>query len=85
MALGRNVFTCHPPKVQPMVRQIIGDFKAGRKDSVQIWMERNGRTFLVSYLAVRDGDGAYLGTVEIVQDMEEAKRHFGNSQSVTNN
>lgn len=85
MALGRDVFTCHPPKVQPMVRQIIGDFKAGRKDSVQIWMERNGRTFLVSYLAVRDGDGTYLGTVEIVQDMEEAKRHFGNSQSVTNN
>lgn len=85
MALGRDVFTCHPPKVQPVVRQIVGDFKAGRKDSVQIWMERGGRTFLVSYLAVRDGQGAYLGTVEIVQDMEYAKRHFGNSQQVANN
>lgn len=84
MALGRNVFTCHPPKVQPMVRQIIGDFKAGRKDCVRIWMEKDCRTFLVSYLAVRDGEGAYLGTVEIVQDMEDAKRHFGNSQSAMN-
>lgn len=76
MALGRDVFTCHPPKVQPMVRQIIGDFKLGKKGSVQIWMERNGRPFLVNYLAVRNAEGVYLGTVEIVQDMGDAKKHF---------
>jgi len=27
-------------------------------------------------MAVRDKEGNYLGTVEVVQNMEEAKRHF---------
>ena len=31
---------------------------------------------LVQYMAVRDKDGKYLGTVEFVQDMEFAKEHF---------
>ena len=31
---------------------------------------------LVNYTAVRDRDGNYLGTAELVQDMEFAKEHF---------
>ncbi|MBQ2190208.1 MAG: PAS domain-containing protein [Paludibacteraceae bacterium] len=42
-------------------------------------MDKGGRTMLVRYMAVRDRDGKYLGTVELVQDMEFAKEHF-NSQ-----
>ena len=76
MALGREVFSCHPPKVEPMVRQIIDDFRNNRRDEVPVWMEKNGRTFLVKYMAVRDKAGNYLGTVEVVQDMEFAKEHF---------
>lgn len=45
-------------------------------DRVPIWMEKNGRTMLVTYMAVRNKAGEYLGTVEIVQDMEFAKEHF---------
>lgn len=76
MALGRSVFTCHPPKVEPMVRAIINDFRSGKRDSVPVWMEKNGRATLVTYLAVRDSSAAYVGTLEIVQDMEAAKLHF---------
>lgn len=76
MAIDREVFSCHPPKIEPMVRQIIDDFRNGRRDEVPIWMEKNGRTMLVKYMAVRDRDGNYLGTVELVQDMEFAKEHF---------
>ncbi len=76
MALGRDVFSCHPPKIEVMVKQIIDDFRSGRKDSVPIWMEKGGRLMLVKYMAVRDRDGNYLGTVELVQDMEFAKEHF---------
>ena len=38
--------------------------------------QRAERTKLVKYMAVRDKKGAYLGTVEIVQDMDFAKEHF---------
>lgn len=76
MALGREVFSCHPPKIEPMVRAIIEDFRSGKRDSVPIWMEKQNRTMLVTYLAVRDRSQRYLGTVELVQDMEFAKDYF---------
>lgn len=75
-ALGREVFTCHSPKIEPMVRAIINDFREGKRDSVPVWMEKNGHTMLVKYIAVRDDKGNYVGTMEMVQDMEEIKRHF---------
>ena len=77
MALDREVFSCHPPKIEPMVRAIIDDFRYGRKDRVPVWMEKGGRTMLVTYMAVRDKTGKYVGTAEFVQDMEFAKEHFG--------
>lgn len=73
MAIDREVYSCHPPKIEKMVRRIIDDFKNGRKDQVPIWMEKNGRTMQVTYMAVRDKLGNYLGTMELVQDMEFAK------------
>ena len=76
MAIDREVFSCHPPKIEPMVRQIIDDFRNNRRDEVPIWMEKGGRTMLVKYMAVRDKSGTYLGTVELVQDMEFVKSHF---------
>ena len=69
MALDREVFSCHPPKIEPMVRAIIDDFRHGRKDRVPVWMEKGGRTMLVTYMAVRDKTGKYVGTAEFVQDM----------------
>lgn len=76
MAIGRKVFSCHPPKIEPMVRSIISGFREGKQDEVPVWMEKNGRTMLVRYMAVRDKGGRYLGTMEVVQDMEFAKKHF---------
>ena len=81
MALNREVFSCHPPKIEPMVRQIIDDFRHGHRDFVEVWMEKNGRTMLVKYMAVRDGAEKYLGTLELVQDMEFAKEHFLGTQA----
>lgn len=77
MALGRSVYTCHPPKVETMVRRIIGEFREGTLDRVPVWMDKGGRTMLVTYMAVRDESREYMGTMELVQDMEFAKEHFG--------
>ena len=76
MALGREVFTCHPPKIEQKVRRIIEEFRAGTLDQVPVWMDKDGRTFLVTYYAIRDKQEQYLGTLELVQDMEFAKEHF---------
>lgn len=76
MAIDREVFSCHPPKIEPMVRAIISDFCNGKRSQVPVWMEKNGRTMLVTYMAVRDSEGQYVGTMEIVQDMEFARKHF---------
>lgn len=80
MALDREVFSCHPPKIEPMVRQIIDDFRNNRRDTVTVWMEKGGHTMLVKYMAVRDKTGKYVGTAEFVQDMEFAKEHFFSSR-----
>lgn len=76
MAIDREVFSCHPPKIEPMVRSIISDFREGKQDKLPIWMEKGGKPFLVTYMAVRDEENHYVGTLEAVQDMEEIKEHF---------
>lgn len=76
MAIGREVFSCHPPKIEVKVRRIIEEFRAGTLDEVPVWMDKNGKCMLVRYMAVRDKEGKYLGTLELVQDMGFAKEHF---------
>ena len=76
MAIDREVFSCHPPKIEQMVRKIIEDFQNGMRDQVPVWMNKNGRAMLVTYMAVRDRNQQYIGTVEVVQDMEFAREHF---------
>ena len=76
MAIDREVFTCHPPKIEPMVRTIIEDFRNGVRDEFPVWAEKQGKTMLIKYMAVRDKNGKYLGTAEFVQEMDFAKEHF---------
>ena len=75
-ALGREVWSCHPPKVQQMVRHVIATLKSGEQNSVDIWMEKEGEPVLVRYMAVRDRKGSYVGTMEVVQRMGFARDHF---------
>lgn len=76
MAIGRDVFSCHPPKIEARVRQVIQLLREGVQDSVDVWMEKNGRPVLVRYIAVRDDQGEYQGALETVQDMEFARKYF---------
>ena len=76
MAIDRDVFSCHPPKIEPMVRSIIEDFRMGKRDRVTVWVEKDGHIMQVNYMAVRDQNGNYLGTMEFDQDMQLAKEYF---------
>ena len=75
-ALGREVWSCHPPKVEYMVRNVIDMLRSGQRDSVDVWMQKKGEPVLVRYMAVRDREGTYLGTLECVQPMGFARDHF---------
>lgn len=76
MALGREVFDCHPPMVQPMVKKLLTAFREGTQDKFQIWAEKGGHDVYISYFAVRDAQGTYLGALECVQVMDFAKEHY---------
>lgn len=69
MAIGRPVFSCHPPRYETLVDQTIEDLRSGRKDSVDVWLNKEGEPVLVRYLAVRNKEGKYIGTLECVQKM----------------
>ena len=75
-ALGRKVFDCHPPKIQPIVQNIVDALRKGERDNVSVWMEKRNRPVYVSYIAVRDKDKNYIGVLELVQDMTFARDHF---------
>lgn len=71
--LGRDVRCCHPPRSVHYVDQILSDFKSGRETSAQFWKHLGERYIHIRFVAVRDGDGRYLGTLEIAQDITHLK------------
>lgn len=75
-SLDRLVYLCHPPKIEPMVRKIIEQFKAEEKDEVGIWMNKAGEDVYVNYRAVRDAAGNYVGALECITRMNFAREHY---------
>jgi len=67
--IGRSVQNCHPPKSLKVVQAILDDFRAGRKDREDFWLRLGDKYVLIRYFAVRGEDGAYLGTLEVSQDI----------------
>ncbi len=67
--IGRKVHNCHPPKSVETVDQILSDFKAGRQNVAEFWINFQNKFVHVRYFAVRAADGHYLGTVELTQDL----------------
>ena len=70
--IGRKVQQCHPQKSVHVVEQILSDFKSGRRDAAQFWINLKGRLIYIRYFAVRK-DGDYLGCLEVTQDITDIK------------
>jgi hypothetical protein len=75
--LGRKVQNCHPQKSVHVVNQILDDFKAGRRDVAEFWLQIKGQFIHIRYFAVRNAKGEYLGTLEASQDITEIKKLEG--------
>ncbi len=67
--IGRNIYLCHPPKLVPVIKKLIDDFRAGRKDADIVPVRRGSRIDLVRYYAVRDDSGSYVGTLEVTEEI----------------
>ena len=75
--IGKSVQNCHPKQSVAKVNQILSDFKSGRKDSAEFWINLGEKKVYIRYFAVRDKAGRYLGTLEATQDITEIKRIEG--------
>lgn len=75
--IGRTVQNCHPPKSIEIVNKILNDFKTGKKDHEDFWINRHGQLILIRYFAVRDSEGKYIGTLEFTQNVTDIKHLTG--------
>jgi len=75
--VGKSVQNCHPKRSVDKVNQILSDFKSGKRNSAEFWINLGERKVYIRYFAVRDKAGKYLGTLEATQDITEIKRIEG--------
>jgi DUF438 domain-containing protein len=75
--IGRQVQLCHPQKSVHVVNQILEDFKNGRKDVAEFWINLGGKLVYIRYFAVRNKNGEYLGCLEVTQNITEIKKMEG--------
>ncbi len=75
--LGRKVSLCHPPGSVHLVERIIREFREGKRDVAEFWINMRGRKIYIRYFPVRDEEGNYLGTLEVVQDITDIQKLEG--------
>ena len=75
--IGMKVQNCHPPKSLHMVEQILADFKAGRREAAEFWIDMAGKKIHIRYVPVRAARGEYLGCLETVQDITAIQQLSG--------
>ncbi len=75
--IGMQVQNCHPPKSLHRVEQILVDFKAGRREAAEFWIDMGGKRIHIRYFPVRGAQGEYLGCLETVQDITAIQQLSG--------
>jgi DUF438 domain-containing protein len=68
--LNRDVRLCHPPASAHIVDKIIDDFRSGRESHAPFWINMGGKMIHIEYFALRNEKGAYLGTLEVSQNVQ---------------
>ncbi len=81
--IGRKVSNCHPPASVHIVEKLVEDFKAGRKDHEDFWINMGEKFILIRYFAVRDEAGEYLGVLEVTQNIRPLQAIEGEKRLVS--
>lgn len=80
--IGRNVSNCHPPASVHIVEDIVSDFKSGKKDKEEFWINKGDMIILIRYYAVRSEEGEYLGVLEVTEDIKSIQAITGEKRLV---
>ncbi len=75
-AIGRDVILCHPPRVHETVQTIFEQLKSKQKEKPEMWFKTEDKMVHVTYHAVWDEEGKYMGCLEYVQDIKPLVEHF---------
>lgn len=75
--IGRPVQKCHPQKSLNVVEQILQDFKSGKRENAEFWIDHKDRKILIRYFPVHDTNGQYLGTLEFTIDITDIQKIKG--------
>lgn len=67
--IGRRVQNCHPPKSVHVIQEILDDFRAGKRNTAEFWIQLQGKFIHIRYFAVRGSSGIYQGCLEVSQDV----------------
>lgn len=78
--IGREVKFCHPPKSVDQVLKILEEFKAGRQDTAEFWIQFKGKFIHIRYFAIRDEEKHYKGVIEMSQDITDIKKLEGDKR-----
>lgn len=82
--IGRKVQNCHPPASVHVVEGILNDFKAGKKDNEDFWINMGPVFAYIRYFAVRDESGNYIGALEVTQDIKAIQKIQGEKRIISN-
>ncbi|MHA1862304.1 MAG: DUF438 domain-containing protein [Candidatus Thorarchaeota archaeon] len=75
--IGRSVQLCHPQGSVHIVQGILDDFRAGKRDTAEFWLNLGGKTVHIRYFALRNSSGKYLGCLEVSQDITDIRKIEG--------
>jgi PAS domain S-box-containing protein len=81
--VGRNVRDCHPKKSLDKVETILSEMKDGTRDKARFWIDLpigpNGekQKVMIEYYALRNKEDAYLGCLEVSQNISEIQALSG--------
>lgn len=82
--LGRTVQNCHPQKSLDIVNRIVNEFKEGKRDLAEFWINMEDRIIHIRYFPVRGDDGEYLGVLEVTQDITDIQTIEGEKRLLDN-
>jgi len=67
--IGREVTKCHPPQSVNRVEIILDDFRSGKRDVAEFWIQAGKQFIHIRYFALRDKAGTYQGCIEVSQNV----------------
>ncbi len=75
-AIGRDVINCHPPKSHAIVKQLFEQLRFGQIEKEEMWFKKEDKMIHVTYHAVRNAQGEYMGVLEYVQNIAPYVKNF---------